>query len=341
MRRCNTDSCIGRINNNPVVDIHLPIAKILDNPSADWNRIAKGSSRLAFKHEINVDWTRFNIQDYLLTHASIVVSCQTEENNYYIKPACSKLINNNGNSWSNEVLLATFKTFIGAFNFREHVQDPRHSKGIILDAVLRPFKFTDPDTNETADVYLVDILVATERKHHELVGKIASGELTTLSMGCTVKYVTCSKCGKVFGDNDKVCEHIEKELLQYFVDENGIKRRVSEMCGRVLKGSDGTPYGDPDSVRFIEASWVEKPAYKGAVINHYISDVNEFQNLDSGIVKKNLMYASSGAFDYLENLRVDDVDMQMAIRVAKSIKNKAKFENRYELMVERIAKKLK
>lgn len=341
MRRCNNDSCVGRLNNGPLANIHLPVANILSNPQSEWTKIAKGSSRLAFKHEIKVDWNRFNIQDYLLTHASIVVSCQTEANNYYIKPACSKLINNNGNSWSNEVLLATFKTFIGAYNFREHVQDPRHSKGTILDAVLRPLKFTDPDTKEVADVYLVDILVATEKKHTELISKIVSKELTTLSMGCTVKYVTCSKCGKVFGDNDKVCEHIDKELLQYFIDENGIKRRVSEMCGRVLVGSDGTPYGDPDSVRFIEASWVEKPAYKGAVINHYISDVSEFNKPDSGSIRKNLMYATSGHFDYLDTLRVADVDMQTVLRVAKRLKNKANFNNRYSEIADRISKNKK
>lgn len=36
---------------------------------------------------------------------------------FHIKPECSKFVNNNGDSWSREVLLASYPTFIGAHNF--------------------------------------------------------------------------------------------------------------------------------------------------------------------------------------------------------------------------------
>lgn len=56
----------------------------------------------------------------------------------------------------------------------EHVQVEDLSKGRIIDAVARDIG---------SSVY-VDILVATHKKHTDLIRKIKSGEMNTLSMGC-------------------------------------------------------------------------------------------------------------------------------------------------------------
>jgi hypothetical protein len=131
---------------------------------------------------------------YLFTHCTIVASVDTEKvpdvtlgkvkvgsatvdrryDDFYIKPECSQYVNNNGDSWSRQVLLAAYPTFIGAHNFQEHVQIEDQSKGRIIDAVAR----------DIGDSVYIDILVATDRKHATLVQDIESGKLTTLSMGC-------------------------------------------------------------------------------------------------------------------------------------------------------------
>lgn len=56
----------------------------------------------------------------------------------------------------------------------EHVQIKELSKGKIIDAVAR----------DLGDTVYIDILVATDRKHTELIKDIESGKMNTLSMGC-------------------------------------------------------------------------------------------------------------------------------------------------------------
>ncbi len=99
----------------------------------------------------------FNPKDYLLTHATIVASVDTYEPpnvkmgrvmengfrvnrryaNYRVKLGCDKYINNNLDCWDRDVLLKSYRTFIGGHNFVEHVQVEELSKGRIIDAVAR------------------------------------------------------------------------------------------------------------------------------------------------------------------------------------------------------------
>jgi hypothetical protein len=172
---------------------------------------------------------------------------------YYIKPECSQFVNNNGDSWSREVLLASYPTFIGAQNFQEHVQVEEKSKGRILDAVAR----------DIGDSVYIDILVATNRKHAQLVRDIESKVMGTLSMGCTTDFTICSQCGHYAVDLTDLCDHIKTQKLNTFLDENNKKRVIAELCGHVDHGETG-------GVQFIEASWVRTPAFTGAVIRDII-----------------------------------------------------------------------
>lgn len=298
-------------NLNRLAKLDLPIVSILSNPKHDWKKIAYGGTRVA--GTIDVDWKLFNPADYLFSHSSIVSSVQVEDNGYYIKPVCNHIVNANGNSWTNEILMATFKSFIGGENYLEHNQVPSLSKGKILDAVLRPFTYKD-DFGNTADVFICDILVATSRKHWDLVQKIQTGLLSTMSMGTICRYVTCSKCGKVFGDDDDACEHIKNELLTTFKDENGITRIVSEICGRMFRDpKSGLWVGDPDSNKFIEASWVENPAFKGAVINHFVEPVGLVNERYAAVLEsRNLDLAVMDCF----GLRVADKHGMTCIKLA-------------------------
>lgn len=327
-RRCTGDSCLAAAGARSV-SLDMPLATVLMNPRLEWGRLASGSGRIRVARDLNVDWKKFAQDEYLFSHCTIVASVATEDDGYSIVPACSDLVNNNGNAWTNEVLLSTFRTFVGGENYLEHVQVPELSKGKILDAVLRPLTYKDKE-GRTADIYYCDILVATNKKHDRLVKKIAGGELTTMSMGCLADWVTCSRCGKVMGDNVPNCRHLDHELLARFVDKKGIERVVAELCGRTIVGKDGKRVGDPKSVRFIEASWVEKPAFYGAVLNHYVSDLPK--------AAAQILQFPTGrlelAVEDLFRLRVADKAGMMVLRVAQA----ELYRRRREAMIDRIAR---
>lgn len=205
--------------------------------------------------------------DFLLSHCTIIASVDTEPVNaplgrhmvdgfqvdrrytdFYVSPATTKYINNNNDCWERKLLLACFKTFIGAENYVEHIQIPELSKGKIIDAAAR----------NIGDSIYVDILIATNRKHKPLVDAITSGKIGTLSMGCSVEFTTCSKCGNTAEDETNLCPHIRYFKGQPFIDEFGHERKIAELCGHVD--------AEPGSVKFIEASWVANPAFTGAVL---------------------------------------------------------------------------
>lgn len=157
----------------------------------------------------------FDPSRFLLSHCTIVASVDTVDapnarlgaatvdgkkvlrktTSFRIKPECDQFINSNFDSWSRDVLLKSYKTFVGAFNYLEHVQIENLSKGRILDAVAR----------DIGDSVYIDILVATDRKHTELIKDIESGELSTLSMGCSIDGSTCTKCGHWAADETEFC----------------------------------------------------------------------------------------------------------------------------------------
>lgn len=311
-RRCTGDSCLASAGARSV-SLDLPVATILANPRQEWSRLATGCGRMRVAREIEVDWKQFNQDNFLFSHCTIVASVATEANGYHIKPACSELVNNNGNAWTNEVLMATFRTFVGGENYLEHVQVPELSKGKLLDAVLRPLTYRDKEGRE-AEIYYCDILVATDRRHSQLVKKIAGGDLTTMSMGCLADWVTCSRCGKVLGDNMPNCRHLDNELMSRFEDEKGVERVVAELCGRTIVDKDGKRVGDPKSVKFIEASWVENPAFVGAVLNHYVSELPKGASSILDMSTENLHLAVEDIF----KLRVADKNGMLVLRVAQA-----------------------
>lgn len=215
----------------------------------------------------------FTPENFLLTHATIVASVDVEApsgvklghqmeegfrvnrryRDYRIRQSSDKFINNNLDAWSRPVLLKAFETFVGGHNFVEHVQIEEQSKGRIIDAVAR----------DIGDSVYIDILVATDRKHKELVAAIESGKMATMSMGCTVDGTICTKCGHWAADETEMCSHIKYAKGTTFFDELGRQHRVAELCGHESIAPTG-------GVRFIEASWVETPAFTGAVLRNVV-----------------------------------------------------------------------
>lgn len=300
------------------------VNRILTNPKSQWGAYRSsvaGSSRVAFR-ELKVDWDIYNIKDYLFTHDTIVASVATEPDGFTIRPKCVDLVNDNGNAWTNDVLLHCYKTFIGGENYVGHVQVPAWSKGKILDAVIRKAE------HNGEQIYIVDILVATSRVHRQLVDDIESGRMSTLSMGATAKYIQCSVCGRIM-DTEKEgdeCEHV-RDSVGKWVEYKGKKRYCAELCGAM---NPLTKEYIPNSCVFIEASWVEQPAFKGAVTNYII----ETPEVKAQRMEKN---ALEHEFDISFNtLRVADHDSQLALRLARRQMKALQFEQ----TARRLAKKL-
>jgi len=218
----------------------------------------------------------FDPKDHLLTHATIVCSVDVEDvpgvkvgsshedgqqvirnyTDYRIKPDCDKFINNNLDAWSRDVLMKSYKTFVGAHNFVEHVQIENLSKGRIIDAVAR----------DIGDSVYIDILIATNRKHTDLVAAIESGKMAAMSMGCSVDFTVCTKCGNVAADETEMCSHIKYQKGNTFFDDQARQHRIAELCGHHTLDPTG-------GVTFIEASWVATPAFAGAVMRNIVSPV--------------------------------------------------------------------
>jgi len=190
----------------------------------------------------------------------------------------------------------------------EHVQIPELSKGRILDAVIRPVKHENQFG--TSEIYVVDILVATNRKHTSLIQRIESGELNTLSMGCVANYCQCSICGKVFSDSDKECKHVQYNLGNSIKCDDGVVRRVAELCGACDENGNYIE----DSCRFIEASWVEHPAFGGAVVNYFIETDEERIMRESSQKELTALFN----FNLLDRLKVADKKTGVALRLMRN-----------------------
>lgn len=239
-----------------------------DIHTAQWLEITAGRSKTASK----VLADTIDPKQFMLSHVTIIASVDTEVSpeplgthmvdgvqvqrkyaDWLVTPETSRYINNNNDCWERKLLLASYPTFVGGENYVEHVQIPELSKGKLLDAAAR----------DIGDSIYVDLLVATNRKHADLITAIRTGALKTLSMGCQVEFTICTKCGNVAADETQLCNHIRYFKGNEFVDAMGRKRKIAELCGHLK--------AEPGSVRFIEASWVANPAFEGAVLREILS----------------------------------------------------------------------
>jgi len=79
---------------------------------------------------------------------------------------------------------------------------------------------------------------------------------------CDILWSVCSRCGKEIEEGyDEPCDHIKNQLGKYYVDKNGVKRRVAELCGRP---------GVKDSCSFKEVSLVSRPAFLWARMHGFL-----------------------------------------------------------------------
>lgn len=210
--------------------------------------------------------TAADTSKYLLSHCTIMASVMVEADpyDYLIKPECSHLVNNNDDGWTNEVLRLSHSSFVGAFNFVEHFQNSKYAKGHILDAILRKINLSGDGGTW---VYFCDILVATDLGHEKLISDIRSEKVKYLSMGCVTDLVICSYCGARVTDQSTFCNHLSYQKGTFLADDDGIPRRIAELCGHKSMPQGG--------VKFVEASWVATPAFPGAAKRNTVSEAWE------------------------------------------------------------------
>ena len=197
-------------------------------------------------------------KDFVFSQSTIISSVSLEKESFLINPDYNKFVNSNGDAFSNESTKANYRSFIGAYNFVNHVQEDTESVGFIADAALRKI-VSSADRNSFN--YYVDILVATHKQNQDLVSKIIRGNVKFLSMGCEAKFSTCTRCGYVSENSVEECDHIYSSKGKYFIDKFGQRRITAELLGDER----------PGSVVFLEASWLtEVPAFDGAAIRNLI-----------------------------------------------------------------------
>jgi hypothetical protein len=251
---------------------HATIAELAIDPFK-WVEKKASPSRIKVAKDLVA---QYDPGKWLLSHATIIASVDVDtadqnnpKGNYWIKPEYSIFVNNNGDSWERELLKKCYQTFVGSDNYVEHVQIPELSKGKIVDVALREIPFMKSSEGKDLTTLYVDILIATNKKHTDLIDKIKTGEYNAMSMGCLIEYSQCSQCGRIAKDESESCDHIRYFKKNYFYDPNGIKRIIAELCGRAE---------DPGSCKFIEASWVKKPAFEGAVLRNIVEPTAGFDS---------------------------------------------------------------
>jgi intein/homing endonuclease len=194
---------------------------------------------------VNVDFSRYNPSDYLLSWITAVAGVEVEDDGHTICSPHSHYINDNGNSWMNQVLLESYHSFIMAENFVEHVSIPEFSKGKVLDAVAWVVEKQYSGHREPIPTVFIDVLLATSKKKHPLlVKKIIGGVLNSISMGCDILWSQCSRCGK------KIEEGIDEPCVignTRIITSEGYVRigeqiRQNNSIGMVLSEYGNTPF---------------------------------------------------------------------------------------------------
>lgn len=234
---------------------------------------------------------KFDSKKFLIFQSTICTSVKLEKSsNYLIDSTSNEYVNNNGECWSNESLLNTYKTFIGANLCMDHPSNPDlDNVGVILDAVLRR-KWLNKE--EGSFVYYVDILCALDRKAKggKLSNLVLDGSIEYMSMGCDVETSYCSRCGHIvdyannnpYSSNILECQHLKYSKGKRYLDNSGKERIVAEILGK-----------EKGSVTFVEASLLSNPpASKAAILSRIYPIISKSEFIEIEMIKDSLEKAA-------------------------------------------------
>lgn len=180
---------------------------------------------------------------------------------YVAVRACTADVPNlNMDMLPHDELKTAYRTFVGSYVYLNHDNtDPAKARGAIIDA-----KYHDEDLE---DRWIEILMEMDEERCPKLCSLIRSGEIDTVSMGCSIESSTCSICGNVMEYPFEMCEHIAMKGSKF----NG--KLAYEIC---------------NGIEFFEESWVYDPADPTAQV----------QALEKGAAKKSASVKTAGRFSY-------------------------------------------
>jgi hypothetical protein len=178
--------------------------------------------------------------------------------------------NGNADFFPKKEIESAYQTFIGKGIYLDHnASSVMYSVGKIIDA----FPTVDPDNGEWSISCLAKI---DQKLHPEIARKVSTGELNTVSMGCSCGESKCSVCGTILRtDDDPKCEHLSPgKLMHDFTAEIDLPEYG------IHKGESVKSFAINSEINFNELSLVGVPAWPRAFVTTILS------NLKNAISKK-------------------------------------------------------
>ena len=221
-------------------------------------------------------------------------------------------VNHNGDYFSKAELLKevevkgekvpSYKTFEGVPIYTNHKNDDiEQAKGMVVYAEW------DESENCVYCTFFVD-----EEAYPDIARNIRTGVIHDVSMGCSVAYGICSKCGNKAYTEKEYCSCLKK------------------WKGKKENGSGKIIYEENYDLKFIELSCVGDGAFDTCEIKE-IYDVDDILNAATDAEKKaselisNIVIAQQGApsdpvyrHEYEECLRVAETTTKTALRLAQN-----------------------
>ena len=145
--------------------------------------------------------------------------------------------NQNGDFFAWDELVKNHHQFAGKKVYATWVTKPNlvnHDSVRVVGEVLDAWPI-EPEKS-------IDMLVKVARKNDWLVKPIERGEITDVSMGCSVAWSKCSECQHIAHDEAEWCEHLSPNRL-------ALKGRTNPATGKFV-------YEDNRDVTGVELSWI-------------------------------------------------------------------------------------
>jgi hypothetical protein len=178
--------------------------------------------------------------------------------------------NGNADYFPKKEIESAYQTFVGKGIYLDHnASSVMYSVGKIIDA----FPTVDPDNKE----WSISCLAKIDKKlHPEIARKVETGELNTVSMGCSCGESKCSVCGTILRtDDDPKCEHLSPgKLMHDYTAEIDLPEYG------IHKGEPVKSFAINSQINFNELSLVGVPAWPRAFVTTILS------NLKNAISKK-------------------------------------------------------
>jgi hypothetical protein len=200
--------------------------------------------------------------------------------------------NGNGDYFARKELESSYQTFVGRNLFLNHESDhPVKSIGKIIDAY-------PVEDEETGEFYIECLSKIDKKLHPEIARKVETGELNTVSMGCSCESSQCSICGMtIHTDEDQKCQHLSPGgLLREYVAETdlpeyGIKNGERTKSFAINKG-----------LTFNELSIVNVPADSRAIIKTVIANLRNQLSKTASLSKEEQLQLVGQFEDVLKQL---------------------------------------